>query len=92
MAEGGSDVSKAQLKHDLAQLGHNLYNIDLQIKKLKSQGNQQGQIATLKEAKLQIQKGVVNKANSTWAEGGTKQSGQEGKEMMAIGWYLPGRH
>ena len=39
MAEGGwsdySQVSKAQLKRDLAQLAHDLYNIDLQIQNLK---------------------------------------------------------
>ena len=64
MAEGGSNcsqVSKAQLKRDLAQLAHNLYNIDLQIQNLRSQGNQEVQIRRLEIAKVQIQKDVVEK-------------------------------
>ena len=64
MCESGSDysqVSNTELKCDLAQLAQNLYNIDLQIQNLRSQGNQQGQIATLEAAKVQIQKEVVEK-------------------------------
>ena len=64
MAKGVSDysqVSKVQLKRDLAQLGHNLYNIDLQIQNLRSQGNQEAQIRALETAKVQIQKDVVEK-------------------------------
>ena len=62
MAKGGaSDLSKAQIKHDLEQLGKDLYNIDLQIQKVKSQGNDRNQIFNLKEAKHIIQKDVVEK-------------------------------
>ena len=61
MAECGSDysqVSKAQLKRDLA---HDLCNIDLQIYNLRSQGNQEAQIRMLETAKVQIQKDMVEK-------------------------------
>ena len=62
MAEGGaSDLPKVQIKCDLEQLGKDLYNIDLQIQKVKSQGNDQHQIATLEEVKVIIQKDVVQK-------------------------------
>ena len=62
MAEGGaSEVSKAQIKHNLEQLGKDLYNIDLQIQKAKSQGNDQRIISNLEEAKVIIQKEVVDK-------------------------------
>ena len=62
MAKGGaSDLSKVQIKHDLEQLGKDLYNIDLQIQKVKSQGNDQHQIANLEEVKVIIQKDIVQK-------------------------------
>ena len=62
MAEGGaSDLSKVQIKCDLEQLGKDLYNIDLQIQKVKSQGNNRHQIANLEEAKHIIQKDIVQK-------------------------------
>ena len=62
MAEGGaSDLSKAQIKCDLEQIGKDLYNIDLQIQKVKSQGNDRHQIDNLEEAKRIIQKDVVQK-------------------------------
>ena len=62
MVEGGaSQVSKAQIKHDLEQLGKDLYNIVLQIQQVKSQGNDQRIIANLEAAKVIIQKDVVDK-------------------------------
>ena len=41
-------------------LGKDLYNIDLQIQKIH-QGQQQGHIQTLEQAKLEIKKQVVSK-------------------------------
>ena len=39
MAEGGaSRVSKSQIKHDLEQLGKDLFNINLQIQQVKVRG------------------------------------------------------
>ena len=62
MAEGGaSDLSKVQINCDLEQLGKDLYNIDVQIQKVKSQGNDRHQIDNLEEAKRIIQKDVVQK-------------------------------
>ena len=62
MAKGGSsDLSKAQIKRDLEQLGKDLYNIDLQIQKVKSEGNDRNQISNLEEAKRIIQKDVLGK-------------------------------
>ena len=59
MAQGGG-VIKVQLKGNLDQLGRDLLNIDLQIEHIK-QGQQQGNITTLEQAKLQVQKEVVAK-------------------------------
>ena len=53
----GRGVTKAKLKRDLDQIGRDLLNINLQIQHLKQQGN----IATLQQAKLQVQKEVVTK-------------------------------
>ena len=62
MVEGGANVvSKAQIKRDLEQLGKDLYNIDLQIQKAKSQGNNHHILANLEEAKVIIQRDVVDK-------------------------------
>ena len=54
-------MSKAQIKCDLEQLGKDLYNIDLQIQQVKSQGNDQHQIANSQAAKIIIQKDIVDK-------------------------------
>ena len=64
MPEGGhiyADVSKAQLKREIASLLHDLYNIYLLIQNFKSQENQEQQIRRLGAAKVQIQKEVVEK-------------------------------
>ena len=56
----GSQVNKSKLKRDLDQLGKDLYIIDLQVQRIK-QGQQQGNIPTLEQEKLDIQKQVVAK-------------------------------
>ena len=56
MAEGG----QAQLKRDLDVLRKDLHNIDLQIQRIH-QGQQQGHIPTLEQAKVEIQKQLVSK-------------------------------
>ena len=59
MAEGGQ-VSKAQLKRQLEQLGEDLFSIDLQIQRM-NQGQQHRHMSTLEQVKLDIQKQVVSK-------------------------------
>ena len=64
MLEGESSyfqMSKAQLKRDIVQLSHNLYNIDLQIQNLRSQENQEQEIRGFETARLQAQKDMVEK-------------------------------